>query len=147
MIGRDAARRWLEARPGAPPVLRERMLEALALEAAGGPTVQAGAGASRRSRGRRPGPGRPPAAAPPATAVQLAEAALDCLRAALAAGRGRPAAVHLLAADALLTYACEAAAEAGPDALLALAREYGPGRLARLLPAGRREGHEEPAGR
>lgn len=65
----------------------------------------------------------------------LAEASLVCLRAVLSAvPPKRAAALDLLAADALLTYACEAAAEEGATALEALARDYGPAKLAALLP-------------
>ena len=61
----------------------------------------------------------------------LADAARVCLRDALAAGDDRAAALHLLAADALITYACEAATvEAG--GLAALADATAPDRLARL---------------
>ncbi|HET9985454.1 MAG TPA: hypothetical protein VFQ38_17765 [Longimicrobiales bacterium] len=64
----------------------------------------------------------------------LAEAALSCLQAALARGGDRAAALDLLAADALLTYAMEAAAEAGAEALAAAADAYGSARLAALRP-------------
>jgi hypothetical protein len=63
----------------------------------------------------------------------LAGAAFSCLRAALAGGADRSAAWDLLAADALLTYACEAAAERGPDALDALGRVVSPERFMQLL--------------
>lgn len=123
MTGADNARRWLDARePGPPAELRERMLAALAEVAASTPV--------------------------PAV---LAEAGLTCFRAALSAvhagtsqrtGAGlTPTALDLLAGDALLTYACEAAAEEGSEALAALAREYGAARLARLLDL---EGNGEP---
>ena len=73
---------WLDARAAAPPPeLRERMAAALA--AVTSETV----------------PGA------------LAEAALSCLQATMAAGGERASALDLLAADALLTYALEAAAE------------------------------------
>jgi hypothetical protein len=51
----------------------------------------------------------------------LADAALDCLRAAAADPHGPNAALNLLAADALLTHACAAAAETpdGPRAFTA----------------------------
>ena len=39
----------------------------------------------------------------------------------------------LLAADALMTYAFEAAADAGAEAVASLAAAYGPARFARLL--------------
>jgi hypothetical protein len=48
---------------------------------------------------------------------QLAAAAAISLRAALQRPAHRAAALDLLSADALLTHACAAAAEAGPDAL------------------------------
>jgi hypothetical protein len=66
-------------------------------------------------------------------AGELGEAAVVCLRGALAAGPGRAAALDLLAADALLTYACEAAADGGAAGLERFAAAYGPARLARLL--------------
>ena len=65
----------------------------------------------------------------------LADAARICLRAALAEGDDREAALHLLAADALITYACEAAANDGGDSLRELAEGWSPGSLARLIAA------------
>ncbi|MFQ5678871.1 MAG: hypothetical protein ACE5HP_05370 [Gemmatimonadota bacterium] len=63
----------------------------------------------------------------------LALAALEGFDRVLAGTRGRESAVHLLAADASLTYAFEAAAELGED-LLRLADRVGPrGRLGRGL--------------
>ena len=50
-------------------------------------------------------------------------AAEACLRAALAVDGDRRGAIDLLAADALLTSACEAAAAGGPGTLEALAEE------------------------
>jgi len=44
-------------------------------------------------------------------AATLADASVECLAAALRLGADRAAATELLAADALLTYACEAAAD------------------------------------
>ena len=67
-------------------------------------------------------------------AFHLAEAALVCLRSALGAGGSRSAGFDLLAADALLTCACEAASEEGTATIEALSRAYGPERLAQLLP-------------
>lgn len=68
----------------------------------------------------------------------LAEAARACLRDALEIGDDRRAALHLLAADALMTYACEAALDAGTEALDALTDAFAPPRLAHLAaPAGR----------
>ncbi len=101
---------WLERRRPAPPAaLFERMAEAVR---AAGAAVE----------------GVPPIPA------ALGTAALDRLRAALQAPEGRAAALDLLAADALLTYACEAAAEIGPEALEATTRAFGPDRLATLIP-------------
>ena len=65
---------------------------------------------------------------------QFGEAALVCLEAALRRGDDRSAALDLLAADALLTYGCEAAAELDRDEVARFAEHYGAGRLARLLP-------------
>jgi hypothetical protein len=63
----------------------------------------------------------------------LADAARICLRAALAVGDSRDAALHLLAADALITYACEAAANGAGDSLNDLAESWSPGNLAHLV--------------
>lgn len=49
--------------------------------------------------------------------LRLANAASFCLRAALQAPASPSAALDLLSADALLTHACAAAAEAGEDEL------------------------------
>ncbi|HEX6938456.1 MAG TPA: hypothetical protein VF158_03530 [Longimicrobiales bacterium] len=107
----DAAVHWLERRrPEPPPALRERMVEAV--RAVGAPAAG-------------------DAGVPPVAGL-LGAAALDRLRAVLAAPGGRAAALDLLAADALLTYACEAAAESGPAALEAAARAFGPARLESL---------------
>ena len=96
---------WLDARPEpAPPELRQRMAEALAVVTAG--TV----------------PGA------------LAEGALACLQATIAAPQERATALDLLAADALLTYALEAAAEIGAAAIREMTAAYGPDALAGLLP-------------
>ena len=65
-------------------------------------------------------------------AAVLADAARVCLRDALAAGDDRSAALHLLAADALITHACEAAVE-DSAAFDAVARAAAPERLALLL--------------
>lgn len=76
-------------------------------------------------------------AASPATDdlfVQLGDAALDCLRHALRATAREAAALDLLAADGLLTYAWEAAGRGGVDALDRFADAYDPARLAALLP-------------
>lgn len=55
----------------------------------------------------------------------LADSGLALLQSALRVGSDRSAAYDLLGADALLTYAFEAAAEKGTDAVIALAEEYG----------------------
>jgi hypothetical protein len=72
----------------------------------------------------------------------LVAAALARLQRVLASSGDRTAAADLLAADALLTYACEAAAEQGGEVLAATTAEIAPTRLARLLPP---ETNEEPA--
>ena len=53
----------------------------------------------------------------------LMDAAVSCMNAALQQGPQREAAVDLLAADALLTWACEAAVDEGAGRLGALAVE------------------------
>ena len=63
----------------------------------------------------------------------LAAAAIDELRRVLASDGGRDVAIDLLAADALLTHACEAAAEAGPEALERLLDAVSPASLAQDL--------------
>lgn len=68
-------------------------------------------------------------------ASQLGEAALTCLRATLERPGNRAAALDLLAADALLTYGCEAATFEDADAIERFARDYGAARLGRLLPS------------
>lgn len=55
----------------------------------------------------------------------LADTGLALLQNALRVGDDRSAAFDLLGADALLTYAFEAAADQGSAAVLALADEYG----------------------
>jgi len=55
----------------------------------------------------------------------LADTGIALLQNALRVGSDRSAAFDLLGADALLTYAFEAAAEQGVDAVIALAQEYG----------------------
>lgn len=64
---------------------------------------------------------------------RLADAAFDALRAALAAPDERVSAWDLLAADALLTAAFEAAAEEGVAAVDRLAAATGPAAFADLL--------------
>ncbi|HEX6694882.1 MAG TPA: hypothetical protein VF035_09320 [Longimicrobiales bacterium] len=64
----------------------------------------------------------------------LAEAALRAFAVAVEHCDDRAAATDLLAADALLTYAMEAAAGTGGDAAAAIARVYGGTRLIELIP-------------
>ena len=64
---------------------------------------------------------------------QLAAAALDCLRAAMHNPSERASALDLLAADALLTHACEAASEEGVEALMAFAKSWDAHRFEKLL--------------
>lgn len=114
---------WLDGRtPSAPPVLRQRMETGLARSGRSVPHAKPLAGPAGTDLGVES-----------TVAGALAEAALDRLRLALAAPEDRAAALDLLAADALLTYACEAAAEAGADALADLIRAYDPARLASLI--------------
>jgi hypothetical protein len=91
----------------APATLRDRMLEALE-------GVQGGAGPGRDAtealRGEL------------GEAGSLADAALDSLRRVLAATGDRGTALDLLAADALLTQACEVAAASGPEELIEFTR-------------------------
>lgn len=108
---------WLDRqRPVPPPRLRARMFEALAAT----PEARADGAA-------------------PARACHMAEAAvgiLDRLTVPQTGGgraSGPDRALDLLAADALLTAACEAAGEVGEYAVLAIVEQYGPRRLAQLL--------------
>jgi hypothetical protein len=64
----------------------------------------------------------------------LGDAAFACLHASLAAGPSRAAALDLLAADALLTYAWEAAADGGAESLERFAAQCAPARFQALLP-------------
>lgn len=63
----------------------------------------------------------------------LADAARICLRQAIALGDERAAALPLLAADSLMTYACEAAATVGDAALRELTEAWSTERLAAVL--------------
>jgi hypothetical protein len=65
----------------------------------------------------------PSAASDAAVTAVLLDAATACMDAALGYGADRAAAADLLAADALLTWACEAAIEEGDGALDALTVE------------------------
>jgi len=92
---------WLEARcADVPAGLADRVREAL----------------SEATRDRRSADGT-------ALSQVLLDAAVTCMKAALDQGPRREAAAHLLAADALLTWASEAAAEEGGGSLDALAGE------------------------
>lgn len=66
---------------------------------------------------------------------RFAAAALDALREVVSTPSDRRMANTLLAADALLTYACEAAAEAGPEALERLTRSLDFERFSNLMPS------------
>lgn len=100
---------WLAARePDLPPDLRARMVAAL----------HATSAAALQDR--------------------FGEAAVDCMRMALAAGDDRAGALHLLAADALLTHGAEAAAVGGEEVLRVWASRYGADRMAEMLPEGNR---------
>jgi hypothetical protein len=64
---------------------------------------------------------------------RLAEAAARCLQRAVRAQIHRECALDLLTADALLTHAAEAAAEAGSDTLAAFAAEWNAQRFDSIL--------------
>ena len=103
----DQARAWLDARrPGPPPELRAHIDAVLAVTGHHDASV----------------------------VTQLGEAALRSLAIAIEKCDERAAAIDLLTADALLTYAMEAAAEMGGDALEAAAQAYGGARIAALIP-------------
>lgn len=111
-------RGWLEARHPVPPAsLRAAMARALET----GVADEAG----RRSGGDN-GTSVP-------VAGRLAEAALATLAGVIRGDGGRASAAQLLAADALLTYACEAAAADGPAALDGLTAGLDAGRFERVL--------------
>ena len=71
-----------------------------------------------------------------AAAETLAAAGLGALAAVVAGHGERVSAVDLLAADALLTCACQAAAEAGPGAVEALTSSLEVARFEALLTEG-----------
>jgi hypothetical protein len=97
---------WLTARiTDAPDALRDRMLAALS-EVSGAEEIH----------------------------EHLGQASALCLERAMAEQARRESAMDLLAADALLTHACEAAAEAGSDVLAAFAGAWDATRFERLLP-------------
>jgi hypothetical protein len=70
--------------------------------------------------------------------ARLARAAVDRLAAALRLGDDRAAAFELLLADALLTWSCEAAAEAGEAALADLDTAWQPAAFSVLMAAAER---------
>lgn len=76
---------------------------------------------------------RAPAAVAAPVEAQLAEAGLAALSRVGRAASERSTAAELLAADTLLTYACEAAAESGPEALERLTAQLDYACFARLL--------------
>jgi hypothetical protein len=100
----SSARHWLETRlQGAPETLRVRMTEALA-------------DTDNTS-----------------IADQLAAAAEQCMRIALKHPSERASALDLLAADALLTHACEAASEQGSAELARFVATWNAERFEQLL--------------
>jgi hypothetical protein len=100
------ARQWLEQRePAPPPRLLERMRAAL--------------------KANEP--------LPRDLSAQLGDAAVTCLQAALEDPERRASALDLLAADALLTYGCEAATLEGPEAVERFASAYGARKLGDAL--------------
>lgn len=64
----------------------------------------------------------------------LGQAAALCLERAMSETARRESAMDLLTADALLTHACEAAAEAGSDVLAAFASAWDATRFEQILP-------------
>jgi hypothetical protein len=66
-------------------------------------------------------------------AAALAEAGVRALREAIALGDDRAAAYALLTADALFTYAVEAAAEQGMESVSAVLETWGPASLGRVV--------------
>lgn len=71
-------------------------------------------------------------------ATQLADAARVCMTRALHGDDAFETALELLAADALLTHACEAAAETGSGALAEFAAAWSPEHFEQLLPSPRK---------
>jgi hypothetical protein len=104
----EAARVWLAARtPAAPAALLEHMDAALIAL----PSDQAGTD----------------------LADTLGRTAVQCLARALSHGADRSGAFDLLAADALLTYGCEAATDGEADDVGRFADAFGARRLGALL--------------
>jgi hypothetical protein len=130
--GVSAARARLAALDGVPDTLYARMTRAVdaVADAAPGRGNGAVSSSTHEAGTHEAGPLDEPGL--------LAAAALACLADALGHGDDRVAALHLLAADALLTVACEAAADAAdPVARIgALAERYSVARLAPLAESG-----------
>ncbi|HSJ06702.1 MAG TPA: hypothetical protein VK936_08370, partial [Longimicrobiales bacterium] len=101
------ARSWLAARSAGVPASLQTRMETALLEA--------------------------PAPAGSPVHAELAAAAIACLQAALRIGDDRSAAIHLLAADALITAACEAAADDGLGGVDELMAACAPSRLDALV--------------
>jgi hypothetical protein len=120
--------RWLDdRRPAPPPSLRRALESTLARWAS-----EADVAVAEPARGAPPGP------ADAGVAERLADAGLAALGRIAAEPSTRGGALDLLAADALLTYACEAAAEAEASgeagAVERLTDRLAPGRFDALLP-------------
>lgn len=152
---RSDPRRWLaERRPAPPADLADRLKRRLDRPAAASGGGDAGTGDAGRPGDVPAGFAAPPPGVGP-IAADLARHAVSILArlcrepeapgAKQMAGAGaeraaerdrlRERALELLEADALLTYAFDAASEEGPDAVLATAAWLSPSRLATLLPA------------
>jgi hypothetical protein len=140
-VPREALAEWLSARrPPAPLALSARLDDRVAKRPAGAPGDALGRFAER-----------PPSLGPTTAALGAHAVALLATLCHQADGPGtkslaiagdatagerqllRERAFRLLEADALLTYALEAAAEEGPEAVRALAAWLAPARLASLL--------------
>ena len=99
----DAAREWLAAHAHEVPAMLQRRMEEAASDASGARVQD-----------------------------ELIMAALECMRVALARCDERAAALHLLAADALVTHACGLAAD-DPAALDAVAAALSPARMCAVI--------------
>jgi hypothetical protein len=116
---RASLEQWLDARRPAPPAaLRDRMVEAMAAMPATESMAAAG-----------PAPDADTLDLPAA----LAGCALHIFASTLHKWDDRAGALDLLAADALLTYAFEAAAEQGGSAVADVSRLYGAAQLELLV--------------
>jgi hypothetical protein len=128
----SAVLEWLDARGEAVPAslaarMREAVLEVEREQAAAAERASSSADGADESLSD-------PERAAGSLPRLLGEAALACARAALPRCDERQAALHLLAADALLTYALEAAADE-TAALDELVERFAPARLSALLVA------------